>query len=92
MKCPYCGKEMKLGYIQSPRPISWLPQQLKWFTKSGFTENGAIILSEGKLFSAPCVFAYNCSTCKAVIIDYKNRNCDFYSQNCENKTSGNHNG
>lgn len=78
--CPYCGKQLEIGYIQSPRPVSWLPKKIKMFAKSSFTENGAIILSEGKILSAPCVIAYNCRACKAIIIDYDNNNCDFYSK------------
>lgn len=68
--CPYCRNKMKRGYIQSPRPISWLPKKLKIFSSSGFTENGAVVLSESKLLAAPCVTAYNCHRCKKIIICY----------------------
>lgn len=78
-KCPYCGKQLEKGYIQSPRPISWLPRKIKLFTNMNFTEKEAIILSEGTTLAAPCVIAYNCSSCKKIIIDYENKNCDFYS-------------
>ncbi|MFR8172688.1 MAG: PF20097 family protein [Marvinbryantia sp.] len=79
-KCPYCGKELEKGYIQSPRPISWLPRKIKMFTGANFTEKGAVILSEGSVLSAPCVIAYNCSSCKAIIIGYEDNSCDFYSE------------
>jgi len=79
-KCPYCGKELEKGYIQSPRPISWLPRKVKMFTRANFTEKGAIVLSEGSELSAPCAIAYNCNICKKIIIDYKDNSCDFYSK------------
>lgn len=69
--CPYCGDEMKRGYIQSPRPICWLPKKLKLFSNTGFTRNGAVVLSGGKLLAAPCVTAYNCTRCKKIIIGYQ---------------------
>lgn len=71
LTCPYCGHEMRRGYMQSPRPICWLPKKLKVFSNSGFTENGAVVLSEGKLLAAPCVVAYICTRCKKIIISYQ---------------------
>ncbi|MCI8291259.1 MAG: hypothetical protein HFJ25_03275 [Clostridia bacterium] len=76
--CPYCGKQLIQGYIQSPRPISWLPKKLKLFTLAGFKGKEAVVLSEGKCLSAPCVIAYNCRECKKIIIDYEGNCCDFY--------------
>lgn len=79
-RCPYCGKQLIQGYMQSPRPISWTPKRLQLFTERGFTENGACVLSAGGSLGAPCVYAYNCSECKKVIIDYENGDCDVYSK------------
>lgn len=76
--CPCCGEQLIQGYIQSPRPISWLPKKLKIFTMAGFIGNDAIVLSEGKFLSASCIIAYNCKKCRKIIIDYEEGNCDFY--------------
>ena len=29
MQCPYCGKEMELGLVQSPHEIAWLKGDTK---------------------------------------------------------------
>lgn len=77
--CPYCGKPLVQGYMQSPRPISWLPKKLKRFTNTGFLENGAVVLSQGKPLAAPCAIAYHCAACKKVILDYADNACDYYA-------------
>jgi len=45
MICPYCGKEMRYGVIQSQHEISWKPKKGKFFATAQFSKE-AIILSE----------------------------------------------
>lgn len=69
MKCPYCGKEMRYGVIQSPHEINWKPKKAKLFGTAQFHE-GAIVLSQNNFFKGSCVEAYRCDDCKKIIIEY----------------------
>lgn len=68
MKCPYCGEDMKLGVIQSPQEINWKPK--KAIIGAAKFNKDAIILSEFSIFGS-CVTAFNCDSCKKIIIDYR---------------------
>lgn len=70
MKCPYCSAEMVSGFMQNVKPISWTPHKIRLFTHSNFTEKGAVVLSEGGGLDAPCIVAYNCPSCRKIIIEY----------------------
>ena len=69
MICPYCGKEMRCGVIQSPHEINWKPKKAKLFGNAVFHKD-AIILSELNYLKGSCVKAYCCNDCKKIIIDY----------------------
>lgn len=71
MICPYCGKEMNHGVIQSQHEICWKPEKGKVFATSQFARD-AIILSEFSFFKGSSAKAYNCNDCKKIIIDYSN--------------------
>ena len=63
MQCPYCGKEMELGLVQSPHEIAWLKGDTK----------DAIVLSPlniKNMITGCAVRAFLCRSCKKVIIDY----------------------
>lgn len=83
--CPYCGKPMVRGYIQSSRTLSWLPKRLKLFTAAGFMGHDALVLSEGAGIGAPCVIAYKCEACQKIVIDYENNACDFYTAEADER-------
>lgn len=70
MKCPYCGSEMKKGYIQSSNPIAWTPQKLKFFTYKAFYAEDSCVLADIKGIGVACATAYNCENCKNVTIPY----------------------
>ena len=77
MKCPYCGKEMELGLISSPRELSWIKGKKKpYFGRAEF-HDGAVVLSELSFIKGSAVAAYLCRNCEKVIIDYSKEQSDF---------------
>ena len=64
MQCPYCGKEMELGLVQSPHEIAWL----KGDTKHAFAIAAAHNIKN--MITGCAVRAFLCRSCKKVIIDY----------------------
>lgn len=70
MNCPYCGKEMKLGYIQC-RDGVWWSEKTRILAALPAMDVSAINLSSGNgFFSGEAVEAYLCSECKKIVIDY----------------------
>ena len=61
MDCPYCNKEMKMGYIQSSNPLGWNSKKRIIWALSG-------ILPDQELGRS--IVAYKCGDCKKIIIDY----------------------
>lgn len=71
MECPYCGKEMKYGVIQSQHEINWKPNKSKLFASASSVFNKeAVVLSEFSFLKGSCVEAYCCDDCRKIIIDY----------------------
>ena len=69
MNCPYCGKEMQLGYIQSRDGVTWSDKE--YAIKALATLHpGSISLANGVEDKNTAVYAYRCADCKKVIIDY----------------------
>lgn len=72
MKCPYCGKEMTLGYIQSRDGVYWTEK--KRFI-AALPLDGGKKLAVGREQSCGdtngYVEAWNCWTCKKILIDYE---------------------
>ncbi len=68
MKCPYCERTMKRGYmIDRSQPIQWIPEDSKpsiW--KTGVAE-GAVVLGDGGFWQTYKATAYYCPSCKMVI-------------------------
>lgn len=73
MKCPYCGMEMSLGYIQCRDGVSW--NKTKRLV-AAISDLGAdlVLANGGGIFSGASVTAYNCQSCKKIIIDYSTDN------------------
>ena len=66
MICPYCGKEMRQGYISCRDGVYWSEKMHILPTALGFGKDEKIDLNT----QAHNVIAYNCDNCKKVIIDY----------------------
>ena len=69
MKCPYCEKEMELGYIQCRDGVHWTSKKMFVAALSAFGKN-SFPLENGAGINNTAVYAYRCSECKKVIIDY----------------------
>lgn len=68
MKCPFCAKEMEVGYLQSARPIFWAKEKKKLIFKP--TKEGEFEVSEGFL-NGCFAEAFVCPTCGKVILSAK---------------------
>ncbi len=70
MKCPYCQKEMRLGYIQCRDGINWTPKK-QLIAAFSYLGRGKISLQNGaSIITKSAVYAYNCDDCKKIIISY----------------------
>ena len=69
MNCPYCEKEMELGYIQCRDGLHWTPKKVFAPAFSGFAKD-SIPLENGAGRNNMAVYAHRCGTCRKVIIAY----------------------
>lgn len=70
MKCPYCDKEMELGYIQCRDGITWTPKK-QLISALSFLGKNSLPISNGAGDNSKIVYAHKCKDCKKIIIDYK---------------------
>ena len=68
MLCPYCQKEMALGYIQCRDGLTWRPRRQPVAALSFFGRD-AVPLSNGAADNTKTVYAHRCADCQKVIID-----------------------
>lgn len=61
MKCPYCSREMEIGYIQSRDGLGWSVKKRIVNALSG-------LLAEQDL--GKTVTANRCNECKKIVINY----------------------
>lgn len=75
MKCPYCGKEMMLGYIQNRDGVYWTEKKL---LVPALPMGGGEALAVGRAqscgYTNKRVEAWNCLSCKKIIIAYEGEN------------------
>lgn len=60
---------MELGHLQCRDGVTWTPKKQLVAALSAFG-TGAISLENGASHNSNAVYAFHCSTCKKVIIDY----------------------
>lgn len=77
MKCPYCGKEMEKGFMQSPQEIAWLEGEKRHFLSKADFYEGSVVLSKLSFLKGSAVTAYLCRDCKKVLIDYGDPSSDW---------------
>ena len=68
MNCPYCQKEMALGYIQCRDGLVWTPRRQPVAALS-ILGRDSVPLSNGAADNSRTVYAYRCAACRKVIID-----------------------
>ena len=68
MTCPYCQKEMDLGYIQCRDGLHWTPRRQPVAALS-FLGRGSVPLLNGAADNSRAVYAYRCAACQKVVID-----------------------
>jgi len=68
MKCPFCGKEMTRGVVQSAREVFFTTKPHKAFFTANLFRRGEILLTEDNWTKPTCAASY-CADCKKVIID-----------------------
>ncbi|MDO4749263.1 MAG: PF20097 family protein [Eubacteriales bacterium] len=69
MKCPYCHKEMRAGYIQCRDGVTWNAKKQPVAALSILGKE-SVRLINGAAYHSKIVFAHKCSDCKVVIIPY----------------------
>ncbi len=69
MKCPYCGKEMETGVVQSARKIFFTTKaQKNWILPDIMWDEETVLSSHN--WTNPTCKAYHCPACRKVLIDY----------------------
>ena len=72
MKCPYCGEEMTLGYIQCRDGLTWTPRR-QLVAALSFLGRDAVPLSNGAADNNKTVYAHRCAACQKILIDCSER-------------------
>ena len=70
MLCPFCQKEMKLGYIQCRDGLYWSQKKRLAAPLPPWDENAVDVAPGEHAFNGVAAKAYLCSECQKVIIDY----------------------
>ena len=55
MLCPYCGKEMEKGLIQSPQELAWLKGEKRRLLSRAAFHKDSVVLSELSLLRGSAV-------------------------------------
>ena len=67
MKCPYCGEEMKKGFIQSQRGIIWSQYKKGLFFNPSKSKGDVAVTYFG--LTGTSTDAYLCNSCKKIVIN-----------------------
>ncbi len=75
MKCPYCGKDMEKGYVQSRDGVVWRKKKSAITALAGFAADAVDLgTPDGNPFGGSFVVVYRCADCKKFLIDTENGN------------------
>ena len=72
MKCPFCGREMTEGFVQSSSYIFFTQKKHKLFFRP--RENDITLSTRN--YTCPTAKAWHCSACLKVVIDYEEAWCE----------------
>lgn len=67
MKCPFCGKEMTEGFVQSSSWIFFTEKKHKFY----FRPNKKDTVLSTRNYTCPTAKAWHCSNCMKVVVDYE---------------------
>lgn len=72
MICPYCNREMELGYLQCRDGVYWCEKR-RWVAAVPPAGDGTVRLGEpyGVFSGGDAAEAYKCGHCKKIILDYQ---------------------
>ena len=73
MVCPYCNKEMQKGFIQCRDGLHWTPKKQIIHSLSGLGKDAVLFGREADFVPNRVAVAYNCESCKKIMIDYSER-------------------
>jgi len=76
MNCPYCGKEMEEGLIQSLHEITWKKGVKRRLFGGSLLHPDAVTLSEFSLIGSGVV-AHLCRECGKMVIDLADETSDL---------------
>ena len=70
MKCPYCNKDMKTGYVRAlgRGGICWVSEKCDWGAPR--SDEDFLQLGKAPWLSADSVPAFKCDLCDMIIINY----------------------
>lgn len=69
MKCPYCQREMKSGFVPNyDIPVQWIPQGRKGPSIRGQVGKDGIRVGDGGYWRGYKAEAYYCGVCRIIII------------------------
>ena len=71
MKCPFCGEEMKEGFVStvSRGAICWTGSEMSW--GSATEDEEYIPLTDTNPVTATSIAAFCCDKCGKIIFDFK---------------------
>ncbi len=73
MLCPFCGKEMEKGFLQSGSMMVWVKKK---HMLSLHPKEGEVLLDKNYVTSC-AVPAWICKECKKVIAEYEDKSNNF---------------
>lgn len=70
MKCPYCNKDMKNGFVRAlgRGGICWVSEKGDWLAPR--SDSDFLQLGKAPWLKAESVPAFNCDSCELIIINY----------------------
>lgn len=69
MNCPFCGEDMKIGYIADSGDITWTPRGKKQHSIINLPKSYEVCLVKTNYFGKTKLKTYRCSQCKILLID-----------------------
>ena len=71
-KCPYCGEEMKSGYLKSKNAV-WSEDANAPAGLLNFFDKSAVILGMTRRIEGDNILSYHCPKCHVIIVEYDKR-------------------